>query len=78
MVSAVCCCVQTFIHKGLLILLCIDMIEVFSRLSSSNADTNKIIKLCYFILPDILPFQNQIAAVEHRAFSHRGNPTYKY
>ena len=54
------------------------MIEVFFRLSYSNTNTNKIIKLYSFILPDILPFQNKIAAVEHRAFSHRGIPTAKY
>ena len=54
------------------------MIEVFSRLSRSNTNTNKIIKLYSFILPDILRRKNQIAAVEHRAFSHRGIPTTKY
>ena len=78
LVSAACCCVQTFIHKGLLVRLSVSLIEVICRLSCSNTDTNKIIKICSFILPDILPFQNQIASAEHRAFSHRGIPTYKY
>ena len=78
MVSAVCCCVQTFIHKGLLVWLSVRLIEVICRLSCSNTNTNKIIKLCSFILPDILASVDRIAAVEHRAISHRGIPTYKY
>ena len=54
------------------------MNKVFSRLSHSNTNTNKIIKLCSFILPDILAPVDRIAAVEHRAFSHRRIPTSIY
>ena len=59
-------------YKGLLLWLCIDINKVFSRLSHSDTNTNEIIKFYIIILPDILRDENQIAAVEHRAFSHRG------